>query len=73
MKLCAALPATTQQCLVPGYQSHHAAGMRRRELTDEKSRELFSCAGDLEPPKESGQSRLAATIVQRLNNRSFSR
>ena len=55
MKLCAALPATTQQCLAPAYQSRHARDCEAVNMTNEKFETLFKLRGDLEPPKEPGQ------------------
>ena len=55
LKQCGALPATTQQCLVPAYQSHHAQECDSIDPTDAKIQVLFKLRTDLEPPKESGQ------------------
>lgn len=55
MKLCAALPLATQQCLVPSYQSKHAQECDGVKPADADLDKLYKLRKDLEPPKEAGQ------------------
>lgn len=55
MKLCNALPVTSQQCLVPAYQSRHAQECDGVHVPDDDVAKLYKLRADLEPPKEPGQ------------------
>jgi hypothetical protein len=55
MKLCAALPVSTQQCLVPSYQAQHAQECDGMKPPAADVAKLYVLRQDLQPPAESGQ------------------
>ncbi|MBV8762532.1 MAG: hypothetical protein JO257_34930 [Deltaproteobacteria bacterium] len=55
LKQCGALPAMTQQCLVPAYQSTHGAECESLHPDEKELDKLYKLRDGLEPPKEKGQ------------------
>lgn len=55
MKLCGALPLTSQQCLVPAYQAKHGPECELVQTKDDDVAKLYQLREGLEPPKEPGQ------------------